>query len=122
PERQQRHRAARQHLRVLHRRHRRCGQGHGRDSIPVRARTVGDRTPDQPAGDRHQRQRAGELGVVPSEDHPDPLATMTRKDVAWWIGVCVVLAELTAIAAYPDEAVTIVRNVYLTCWKYLPLP
>jgi len=47
---------------------------------------------------------------------------MTRKDVAWWIGVFVVLAELTAIAAYPDEAVTIVRNVYLTCWKYLPLP
>jgi hypothetical protein len=47
---------------------------------------------------------------------------MTRKDVAWWVGVFVVLAELTAIAAYPDEAVVIVRNVYLTCWKYLPVP
>ena len=34
----------------------------------------------------------------------------------------VVLAELTTFAAYPDEAVTIVRNVYLTCWKYLPRP
>ena len=47
---------------------------------------------------------------------------MTRRDVAWWVGVIVLTAEVTVIAAYPDEALAIARNVYLTCWKYLPLP
>ena len=47
---------------------------------------------------------------------------MTRRDVAWWMTIIVVTAEITVIAAYPDEALAVAREVYLTCWKYLPVP
>jgi hypothetical protein len=47
---------------------------------------------------------------------------MTRRDAAWWVAVIFMTAEMTMIAAYPDEALAIVRKAYQTCWKYLPLP
>jgi len=47
---------------------------------------------------------------------------MTRKDVAWWMTVIFLTAEITVIAAYPDDALAIVRKVYLTCWDLMPVP
>ena len=47
---------------------------------------------------------------------------MTRKEVVWWTTVIFLTAEITVIAAYPDEALAIVRKVYLACWEYMPVP